>query len=310
MELLEDVSYLLNENNQRSDKMFSQKLNPFDEARGAKVKLNWFITVIISFLMIFLGQLIGQVLLIIFSRYITIKEILIMPLSLIFTFIFPLLLCFIWVKFVEKRRIRTLGLSSERFIFKFLTGFLIGLLMFSAVTLLMYITGIIEISQSISVGVRYIPAVLAILPGWILQSSTEEIITRGWLMHIIGAKHNKALGFIISSILFGVLHIFNPGANLLSILNIVLVGFLFGLYVIDTKNVWGSCGLHAAWNFAQGNIYGFNVSGNSSSTGTLMSFTSKGTDILTGGAFGPEASIFATVVLLIGIIVLVLKRRF
>ena len=68
--------------------------------------------------------------------------------------------------------------------------------------------------------------------------------------------------------------------------------------------------MHAAWNFAQGNIYGFNVSGVSSSTGTLMSFTSKGTDILTGGAFGPEASIFATVVLLIGIIVLVLKRRF
>ena len=289
--------------------MFNQKLDLFYEARSAKVQLNWVFSVIISFLMIFLGQLIGQIFLIRLSKYIAIPGIMMMPLSLM-TFIFPLLLCFIWVKFVEKRRIRTLGLSSERFIFKFLTGFLIGLLMFSAVTLLMYITGIIEISQSINVGVRYIPAVLAILPGWILQSSTEEIITRGWLMHIIGAKHNKALGFIISSILFGVLHIFNPGANLLSILNIVLVGFLFGLYVIDTKNVWGSCGLHAAWNFAQGNIYGFNVSGVSSSTGTLMSFTSKGTDILTGGAFGPEASIFATVVLLIGIIVLVLKRRF
>jgi hypothetical protein len=83
------------------------------------------------------------------------------------------------------------------------------------------------------VGFKYIPAILTILPGWIVQSSTEEIITRGWLMHIIGAKHNQALGFIISSILFGVLHIFNPGVSLLSILNIVLVGFLFGLYVID-----------------------------------------------------------------------------
>mgnify|MGYP000902493869 FL=1 len=159
-------------------------------------------------------------------------------------------------------------------------------------------------------GFKYIPAILAILPGWIVQSSTEEIITRGWLMHIIGAKHNQALGFIISSILFGVLHIFNPGVSLLSILNIVLVGFLFGLYVIDTKDVWGACGLHAAWNFAQGNIYGFNVSGISSSTDTLISFTSKGTDILTGGAFGPEASIFTTIVLLIGIVALVLKRRF
>jgi membrane protease YdiL (CAAX protease family) len=290
--------------------MFSQKLNPFDEARSAKVKLNWIIAVIISFLMIFLGQLIGQIFLIIFTQYITIQGIMMRPVFLIFSFLFSLLLCFIWVKFVEGRRIRTLGLSPDRFIFKFLTGFLIGFLMFSAVTFLMYITGTIEIRQSISVGFKYMPAILAILPGWILQSSTEEIITRGWLMHIIGAKHNKALGFIISSILFGVLHIFNPGANLLSILNIVLVGFLFGLYVIDTGDVWGACGLHAAWNFAQGNIYGFSVSGISSSTDTLMSFTSKGTDILTGGTFGPEASIFATIVLFIGIVALVLRRRF
>ncbi|NLY44516.1 MAG: CPBP family intramembrane metalloprotease, partial [Tissierella sp.] len=90
----------------------------------------------------------------------------------------------------------------------------------------------------------------------------------------------------------------------------VLVGFLFGLYVIDTNDVWGACGLHAAWNFAQGNIYGFSVSGGSSSTDTLMSFVSKGEDILTGGMFGPEASIFATIVLFIGIVVLILKRRF
>lgn len=290
--------------------MFSQKSNPFDEARVARVKLNWIIYVIISFLMIVIGQLIGQIFLIIFSKYIYIQGILMMPLFLIFTSIFPLLLCFIWVKFVEKRRIRTLGLSTERFIFRFLTGFLIGFLMFSIVMLLMYVTGTIEISQSISVGFKYIPAILAILPGWIVQSSTEEIITRGWLMHIIGAKHNHALGFIISSILFGVLHIFNPGVSLLSILNIVLVGFLFGLYVIETKDVWGACGLHAAWNFAQGNIYGFNVSGISTSTDTLMSFTSKGTDILTGGVFGPEASIFTTIVLLIGIVILVLRRRF
>lgn len=290
--------------------MFNQKLNLFDEARSAKVKPNWIIAVIISFLMIFLGQLIGQIFLVIFSRYITIQGIMMRPVFLIFTFLFPLLLCFIWVKFVERRKIKTLGLSPDRFIFKFLTGFLIGFLMFSCVTFLMYITGTIEISQSMSVGFKYIPAILAILPGWILQSSTEEIITRGWLMHIIGAKHSKALGFIISSILFGILHIFNPGVNLLSILNIVLVGFLFGLYVIDTNDVWGACGLHAAWNFAQGNIYGFSVSGGSSSTDTLMSFASKGEDILTGGMFGPEASIFATIVLFIGIVVLILKRRF
>ncbi|WFA10174.1 type II CAAX endopeptidase family protein [Tissierella sp. Yu-01] len=291
--------------------MFSRNLSLFDEAKRSKIKLNGFISVILSIIMIFVGQIIGQIFLIFLSQFISIQGIMVKPIYLIFTFLFPLLLCFIWVKLVEKRRIGSLGLSSYKFVSKFFIGFFIGFLMFSAVTLLMYITGTIEIDQNIDVGINYFPAILAILPGWILQSSTEEIITRGWLMHIIGAKHRPIIGFIVSSILFGVLHIFNPGVTYLSIMNIILVGFFFGLYVIKTQDVWSACGLHAAWNFTQGNIFGFSVSGGSIlSTDTLMSFTSQGGDILTGGAFGPEASIFSTIVLIIGILVLILRKHF
>jgi membrane protease YdiL (CAAX protease family) len=290
--------------------MFNQNFILFDEARKSKVILNAFFSIILSILMIVVGQIIGQFFLLLLTSSISVSGIFMRPLYLIFSFLFPLLVCFLWVKVIEKRRIRSLGLDSYKLASKFLKGFIIGFIMFSAVTLLMYIFGVIEINQSIVDGIEYIPAIILILPAWILQSSTEEIITRGWLMHIIGARHKPITGFIVSSVLFGLLHIFNPGTTYLSTLNIILVGFLFGLYVIKSQDVWGVCGLHAAWNFAQGNIFGFSVSGGSAlSSGSLISFYTRGSDILTGGQFGPEASIFSTVVLLISIIILLLKNR-
>lgn len=82
---------------------------------------------------------------------------------------------------------------------------------------------------------------------------------------------------------------------------------MFGLYVIYTEDLWGVCGIRAAWNFAQGNIYGFRVSGQESSIGSLIRFSRHGSDLFTGGAFGPEASIFATIVALGFIVFLTIK---
>ena len=128
-------------------------------------------------------------------------------------------------------------------------------------------------------------------------------------MHILGAKHKPIIGFIVSSIVFGILHMLNPGVDVLSILNIILIGFMFGLYVIHTQDLWGACGIHAAWNFSQANIFGFSVSGLNSSSGSLLKFSINGPNYLTGGQFGPEASIFSTVIICIAIIILIFKLR-
>lgn len=285
------------------------KTNPilFEEARRSKVLLNGVFSTILSFVMIILGQLIGSILLVLTAGLLEIKMIMRPVFFLIFTFVFPLILCFLWVKFVEKRKISSLGLGKKKFISKFLIGFLIGFLMFSAVVLMMYISGAITLRQSFSTGVKLIPGILLILPGWIIQSSTEEIITRGWLMHIVGARHKPIIGYIVSSVLFGLLHVFNPEVSIIPIINIILVGMLLGLYVMKTEDVWGVCGLHAAWNFSQGNIYGFSVSGLDIMGNSLLAFADKGSVLLTGGKFGPEASIFSTIVLGISIIILIVR---
>jgi len=294
-----------------------KKLMLFEEAKESKVLLNGVLSTIIMFVMIFIGQIIGGVWVGIAGilKYGAdnvadhLMEFTVGPVGLALTFLFPLLLCFSWVKGVEKRRISSLGLKKEGSFTEFIKGFGIGILMLSLVTLFMYISGIITLDQGLKIGIKSIPGILMILPGWIIQSSTEEIISRGWLMHVIGAKHKPIIGFIVSSVAFGFLHIFNPGVGILSILNIILVGFVFGLYVIYTENLWGACGIHAAWNFSQANIFGFSVSGLEAASHSLVKFSSKGPNFLTGGKFGPEASIFSTVVMLMVIIILIFKIR-
>ena len=294
-------------------------LTLFENARESKILPNVVVSIIIFFLMIFIGQIIGGILtglaalvflpkndLNYFNNLIEVSE---NPTLMILTFLFPILLCFLWVKLVEKRKISSLGLKRKGFFTKFIKGFGIGILLFSMVTLLMYIFGIISLEQGITTGIRFLPSILLLLPGWIIQSSMEEILTRGWLMNIVGARHKPIIGFIVSSLIFSFLHLLNPGIGVLSIVNIILIGITFGLHVIYTQDLWGACGIHAAWNFSQANLFGFSVSGLDVTQNSLIRFLSSGPDFLTGGQFGPEASIFSTLVILISITVLSLKIK-
>lgn len=297
------------------DEIVNKKLTLFEKAKESRILLNGFLSIVIFSVILLIGQMAGGVLLGIVASFKyggqysleIFNEISSGPIGLILMFIFPLLLCFTWVSIVEKRKISSLGLDRHGFLLKFIKGFSIGILLFSSVTLLMYIFGIITLDQGLKLGLKSLPGILLILPGWIIQSSTEEILTRGWFMNVVGARHKPIIGFIASSFIFGFLHISNDGADLVSILNIILVGFMFGLYVIYTQDLWGACGLHAAWNFAQANIFGFSVSGSSPKADSLLKFSVSGSDLLTGGAFGPESSIFSTIIISLAIVVLLFK---
>lgn len=101
---------------------------------------------------------------------------------------------------------------------------------------------------------------------------------------------------------FGVIHLFNTGSTLISFINLTLSGIFFALYAIKMGNIWGACGLHMGWNFAQGNIYGVSISGEHS-INTVFACERIGNDILTGGDFGPEAGLLATLFFLCGILI-------
>ena len=145
--------------------------------------------------------------------------------------------------------------------------------------------------------------ILGLFPFWLLQGGTEEVATRGWLLTRIAARTNLPLAIAISSSLFGILHMGNAGVTFLSVLNIILDGVLAGLLFTYTDSIWLVVAQHGTWNYVQGNLLGFQVSGTSADA-SIFSFTmGDGPDWLTGGAFGAEGSIITTLVLLVSLVI-------
>ncbi|MFS9016022.1 CPBP family intramembrane metalloprotease [Streptococcus cristatus] len=213
------------------------------------------------------------------------------------SFFFMALLVFLWVKFREKRPFSSLGFFKEGWLKELGRGFLIGAVQFSLVVVLLLVTGTGSLKFG-QVNLQSLIFVLAIIPFWILQGGTEELVTRGWLFPAVSAKSNIFIGILISSVLFGALHLFNPGVTVLSIVNIILDGIFACFLMLKYDNMWVLAGMHGAWNFVQGNIYGIQVSGQGASTSILNYSSQSSVDLLSGGAFGAEGSIFSSIVLI------------
>ena len=123
----------------------------------------------------------------------------------------------------------------------------------------------------------------------------EEVIFRGVLFRWMDERWNMVAALIVSALLFGIVHIFNDGATWWSSLAIAIeAGLLLGLAYKWSGTLWLPIGIHWAWNYVQGNVFGFSVSGMPVDNSMFRTATS-GPDIITGGAFGPEASILSVV---------------
>lgn len=127
----------------------------------------------------------------------------------------------------------------------------------------------------------------------------EELLSRGYHLQNLWAGLNLPLALVISSGVFALLHVFNPGASWISTLGIFFAGFFLAYGYLRTAELWIPIGLHIGWNFFQGTIFGFPVSG----TGGfhLIQQSVEGPAVITGGAFGPEAGLLSWVAMLVGI---------
>lgn len=138
----------------------------------------------------------------------------------------------------------------------------------------------------------------------------EEIMFRGILFRVAEEGLGSWLALLISALAFGFMHAGNPGATTWSSAAIAIeAGLLFGLLYMVTRSLPVCMGVHAAWNFFQGTVYGIPVSG-TKTDGWLVS-TRTGADWLTGGVFGAEASVvaLATCVMVSGGLLVVALRR-
>lgn len=161
--------------------------------------------------------------------------------------------------------------------------------------------GTVEIAS-----VEWVPRdLLGTLLFFLLVAVTEEVMLRGFVLgRMLSAGMNCFVALFLSSVLFSAMHLFNPNFALLPFVNILLAGCLLGASFLYTRNLCFPVVLHWFWNWLQGPVLGYEVSGMDSGE-TLLTLRLTGSDLLTGGSFGFEGSLLCTVLLVGGTLAIV-----
>jgi hypothetical protein len=205
----------------------------------------------------------------------------------------------LYVRLYEKRNVDELAVKA---IGKSLVmGICLGAVLQSVTILVIYLNkGFTVIS---------INSVVFLLPSLAMAFTSaifEEIIFRGILFRITEEKLGSYWALVISALIFGGMHLANPHSSILAALGLAIqAGLLLAAAYIFTRNLWFPIAIHFAWNFTQSGIYGVSTSGSNMGK-SLLTTKIQGAEWFTGGLFGPEGSIQATLFCLIATIVLMI----
>ena len=223
----------------------------------------------------------------------------------IITILLPILA---W-KITTKRKLSDMGFTPIKSDYKeLLAGLIFGIASISVVFAAIVLSGQAEITTWKP---HFAVSQLLYLLIFILVGFAEELLSRGYIMSVLRQTKSIAAIMIVPSVIFALLHSFNAGIGIIPYINLTLVGILFSYMYLKSGNIWMPIGYHITWNYFQGNVFGFKVSG-TEVEGMLSTTYTKDT-FLNGGAFGPEGGLFVTVILLIGFVIVHLyykNRRF
>ena len=128
----------------------------------------------------------------------------------------------------------------------------------------------------------------------------EELHMRGYWLQNLSAGLSQSLGVLLSSAVFALAHWFNPNLDWMGLLGLFLAGLFLAYGYLRTRQLWLPIGLHLGWNFFEGTLFGFPVSGQYHYQ--LIRQTITGPDLVTGGAFGPEAGLILLPALILGVV--------
>jgi membrane protease YdiL (CAAX protease family) len=226
------------------------------------------------------------------------------------------------VRFVDRRPWRDLGFQMDAHWWVDLGfGLALGALLMTFVFLVEYVAGWVKVRATFAVSLADTPfwaALLGPLVVFVVVGVTEEMLSRGYQLRNMAEGLNYpqwgpqlaiVVAWVISSSLFGLLHVFNPNATWISTVYLMLAGIFLGLGMVLTGRLGLPIGLHITWNFFQGNIYGFPVSGNTFTSATVIAIEQGGPPLWTGGAFGPEAGLIGIAAILLGCLLILLWVR-
>jgi membrane protease YdiL (CAAX protease family) len=215
----------------------------------------------------------------------------------------------VWLRLSSKRPFRTLGLERQHTFRRALRGVVIAGLMMAGTAGLSILPGaslapgLLQTMGLAALGIRFLS-----LLSYFVQGPAEEVLFRGWLLPVVGARYRPWIGVMVSSVVFSLVHAQSRGISALGFLNLFLFGVFASVYALAEGGLWGIGAWHAVWNWTQGDFLGFAVDGTPHS-GLLSSIRADGPDVITGGAYGLEGGLACTSVFLIAIGIIAMRTR-
>jgi membrane protease YdiL (CAAX protease family) len=205
-------------------------------------------------------------------------------------------------RFIDRRSFASLGLQWNAQAGRdLLVGIFIPAVIMGAIFLVEWAVGWLEFRgfawefEPVSLIAATVPLMFLVfvLVGW-----NEELLSRGYWLQNMAEGVNLPFGVALSSLIFGLLHLGNPNATWVAGLGVALAGVFLAYGYVRTRQLWLPIGLHIGWNFFENTIFGFPVSG--LDTLGLLVHTDTGPELITGGAFGPEAGLIVIPGMLLG----------
>jgi uncharacterized protein len=220
---------------------------------------------------------------------------------LLIPFFLMSLLVLAWTRLVERRSLASIGLGLPGARRSFVRGLVLGLATILSVVAAIFLFGGYKIG-AVAAALHQptsLPAILALLACFIVQASSEELLFRGWLMSAVARRINLPVAVLLTSALFTLLH-FSRGQFWVVTLGTFMFSLFACCWAIKANNIWGVMGWHSGWNWLLAVGFELPVTGiDAHVPAILLKLTPQGSDVLTGGAEGPEGSYLCVLLLAI-----------
>ena len=212
---------------------------------------------------------------------------------------------------IEKRSLKSMGLTGRHAARLFLRGSLIGLAAFGGTAGILLISKTAEISLNLTADADIL---LLYLAAYILQGMSEEIFFHGFLTVSLTRYISVPAAILISSVLFAIAHVSGSGFTVLAFVNLLFGGIYYAMILLHDDSIFCIIGMHALWNYAEGVLFGGNVSGYTADPGIFQLTMKPGFPLINGGTFGAEGGLADTlteisILLITAIIVLKIASR-
>ncbi|MCD7899227.1 MAG: CPBP family intramembrane metalloprotease [Bacteroides sp.] len=205
-----------------------------------------------------------------------------------------------FTKVLDRRPVSSIGFSIKGRWKDCIAGFMFATVLYVIGFGLSLGLGAVEITSVQFNGLAFFGSLLF----YFIAASMEEVMMRGYFQGLLMTKLNRFASLAIASLVFSLLHAFNDNVTFFSLFNLFLAGLLLGASYMYTRNLWFPIVLHTAWNWIQGSVLGFGVSG-SNMFPSVLTLNLPEPNILNGGSFGFEGSIICSFLCMLGTVAII-----